>query len=151
MRVLFDTSALYKRYSAEAGRLQVMALAEQADEIYVAAHGRSEITATLNQQRHDGLLDEANYQRIMRVLAREFAEFNHLALDARVETLAIAAMEQYRLSAFGALPIGSAQAAGVDLFVTADARQAEAAQALGLNTALIIESTETGDGLSANI
>jgi predicted nucleic acid-binding protein len=36
-----------------------------------------------------------------------------------------------------ALHIGAARAARVDLFVTADRRQAQAAQALGLTTELI--------------
>jgi predicted nucleic acid-binding protein len=39
-----------------------------------------------------------------------------------------------------ALHIGTAQAARVDLFVTADKRQAAAAQAVGLKTELIEEA-----------
>ncbi|MFM9879843.1 MAG: type II toxin-antitoxin system VapC family toxin [Burkholderiaceae bacterium] len=137
MRILFDTSALYKRYSAEAGRAQVMALGEQADEICVAAHGKSEIASALNRQRHDGLIGDADYQRIMAVVTQEFFEFHYQALDSRVEALAIAAMEKSHLGAMDALHIGSAKAAGVDLFVTADKRQALAAEAVGLKTQLV--------------
>ena len=46
-------------------------------------------------------------------------------------------MEVSRLRAMDALHIGTAKAAYVDLFVTADKRQAAAAQAVGLKTELI--------------
>ena len=42
MRVLFDTSAMYKRYDNEPGRARVISLAEQADEVCVAAHCKLE-------------------------------------------------------------------------------------------------------------
>jgi predicted nucleic acid-binding protein len=67
----------------------------------------------------------------------DFASFSLLPLDARVEGLAISAMERSRLRAMDALHIASALAAKVDLFVTADRRQAAAAQTLGLKTELI--------------
>jgi len=137
MRVLFDTSALYKRYNLEAGRDRVMALAAEAREICVAAHCKAEIASALNRQRHDGLIVLDDYTRIMSVVQREFAEFNILPLDRKVEALAIAAMERARLRAMDALHIGAAQTGDVDLFVTADRKQAQAAQALGLKTELI--------------
>ena len=46
-------------------------------------------------------------------------------------------MQGKRLRAVDALHIGTAQVAGVDLFVTADRKQAAAAQASGLKTQLI--------------
>ena len=54
MRVLFDTSALYKRYNIEAGRDQVLAAGDRASEVMVAAHCKSEIASALNRSRHDG-------------------------------------------------------------------------------------------------
>ena len=54
-----------------------------------------------------------------------------------MERYAIAAMRMATLRGMDALHIGSAQAANVDLFVTADRRQAQAAQAVGLKTELI--------------
>ncbi len=46
-------------------------------------------------------------------------------------------MERTRLRAMDALHIATAQLAGVDLFVTADRRQAAAAQTAGLKTQLV--------------
>ncbi len=137
MRILFDTSALYKRYNLEAGRAQVLAAGERAQEVVVAAHCKAEIASALNRQRHDGLVNADDYSRIMQVVQDDFADFTLIAFDGRVEAHSISAMEAGRLRAMDALHIGAAQAARVDLFVTADRRQAVAAQALGLKTELI--------------
>ena len=64
----------------------------------------------------------------------DFAEFEVLPVTAEIEAFAIAAMQRTGLRAMDALHIGTAQAARVDRFVTADARQAEAAQDAGLKT-----------------
>ncbi len=137
MRILFDTSAMYKRYENEPGRARVLSLAEQATEVCVAAHCKLELMSALNRQRHDAVLEQLDYLRIMQVVRSEFAEFTVLPLDERVERLAIAAMERVRLRAMDAWHIGAAQSAQVELFVTADRRQAIAAQAAGLVTELV--------------
>jgi len=137
MRVLFDTSALYKRYNVEAGRDQVIAAGDRASEVMVAAHCKAEIASALNRNRHDGLLNADDYLQIMRAVHGDFADFTLVALDAQVEAHSISAMEKSRLRAMDALHIGAAQAARVDLFVTADRRQALAAEAVGLKTELI--------------
>ena len=137
MRVLFDPSALFKRYNRESGRDQVLAAGDRASEVMVAAHCKSEIASALNRNRHDGLLNGRDYGDIMRAIQSDFADFTLVALNVQVEAHAISAMEISRLRAMDALHIGSAQAARVDLFVTADRRQALAAQAVGLKTELI--------------
>ena len=137
MRMLFDTSALFKRYSEEAGSERVLEVSSRASEIVVAAHCKVEIASAINRQRHDGNVPDPLYAGIMADVHQDFASFSLLPLDARVESLAIAAMERSRLRGMDALHIASAQAARVDLFVTADRRQAAAAQAVGLPTELI--------------
>ena len=137
MRVLMDTSALFKRYNREPGREQMLAVSERASELVIAGHCKSEIASALNRQRHDGFATEDDYTRIMAVVKADFEGFTLFALDNRVEAYSIAAMEVSRLRAMDALHIGTAKAAYVDLFVTADKRQAAAAHAVGLKTELI--------------
>lgn len=137
MRILFDTSALYKRYNIEEGRDQVIAAGDRASEVMVAAHCKAEIASALNRNRHDGFLNADDYMQIMRDVQGDFADFTLVVLDAQVEAHSISAMEKSRLRAMDALHIGAAQAARVDLFVTADRRQALAAEAVGLKTELI--------------
>jgi len=137
MRVLMDSSALFKRYNREAGREQLLAVSERASELVIAGHCKAEIASALNRQRHDGVATEGDYARIMAVVKADFEGFTLFALDNRVEDYAIAAMEVSKLQSMDALHIETAKAAYVDLFVTADKRQAAAAQAVGLKTELI--------------
>jgi uncharacterized protein len=137
MRILFDASALYKRYNLEAGRDQVLAASERASEVVLATHCKTEIASALNRQRHDGDMSGDDYARIMHSVHQDFEDFSIHTLNAEVQAHAIAAMERTRLRAMDALHIGTAQAARVDLFVTADRRQALAAEAAGLKIELI--------------
>jgi len=137
MRIFFDTSALYKRYAEEVGRDTVVQLGQDAREVLVAAHCLTEVASALNRQKHDGFVPQADYARIMADIYADFADFTIVNLDRRVEALSIAAMEAVRLRAMEALHVGTAQSARADLFVTADRRQATAAQAVGLKTRLI--------------
>ncbi|MDO9403700.1 MAG: type II toxin-antitoxin system VapC family toxin [Polaromonas sp.] len=135
--MLMDTSALFKRYNLENGRDQVLAAGQRASELVIAGHCRAEIASALNRQRHDGVLNADDYERIMAVVTDDFKDLTVFGLDGRVESFAISAMEVSRLRTMDALHIGTAKAAHVDLFVTADRRQAAAAQAVGLKTELI--------------
>jgi uncharacterized protein len=137
MRILFDTSALYKRYNIEPGRDQVLAASARAVEVVLAAHCKAEVASALSRQRHDGDCNAQDYARIMQTVHAEFEEFTVFELDSQVEAHSISAMERTRLRAMDALHIGTAKAARVDLFVTADKRQHLAAQAAGLKTELI--------------
>ncbi len=67
----------------------------------------------------------------------DFDAYRVEALDRAVEDFAVAAMLLAPLRAMDALHIGTAQAARAHLFVTADRRQAAAAQTVGLKTELV--------------
>jgi uncharacterized protein len=136
-KVLFDTSAIAKRYRDEVGHEQVQRCLARADQVVMAAHARVEVASSLCRDLHDGATSRAELDADLQLLARDFGGFEVLPLDERIEVLAIQAMAQSRLRAMDALHIATAQAAGVDLFVTADQRQARAAEASGLKTQLI--------------
>ncbi len=136
-RILFDSSALYKRYNLERGREQVLSFFERASAVVVAAHCLTEIASAFHRQRHDGLLLDEDYDVMMERVQREFSEFEIMVLDKRVEAFAIAAMRRARLRAMDALHVGTAMASGIGLFVTADRRQADAGMAIGLATVWI--------------
>lgn len=137
MKLLFDSSALFKRYAGERGVERVSALHEKATAVVLAAHCCTEIVSALTRQWREGAFDEAEYRRIRATMRDDFDAYQIEALSRTVEDFAVAAMVQVPLRAMDALHIGSAQAARVNLFVTADPRQAAAAQAVGLKTELI--------------
>ncbi|MFM9899778.1 MAG: type II toxin-antitoxin system VapC family toxin [Polaromonas sp.] len=137
MNVLFDASALFKRYSGEAGVLRVLQLQAQATEVTAAVHCKTEVASALTRQWREGSFSDAEYDRMMTAIHADFDELTVMPLSAQAERSAIAAMRVATLRGMDALHIGTAQAARVDLFVTADKRQATAAQAMGLKTELI--------------
>ena len=137
MRILLDTTALVKRYALEPGRGRVFTLSEAASELCVAAHCKIEVLSALRRRQSEGSLDPVGVERVWLRVQEEFAEMTVVPLAGAVEAHAVAALLNTPLRGCVALHIGSAQAASVDLFVTADPRQAEAATRCGLATELI--------------
>ncbi len=137
MRVLFDTSAIAKRYRDEQGHDQVQSWLARADGVVMAAHARVEVTSSLCRDLHDGATTREDLEEDLQIVANDFAGFGVWPLDARIEALAVHAMVSSRLRAMDALHIATAQVAGVDMFITADKRQADAAQALAIPTFLV--------------
>ena len=136
-RLMFDASALTKRYASEAGHNRVLALFASASELLVAAHCKTEIASALLRRRREGRLPVAEFDRAWDAAQSDVADMTLVPLDARVERFAFAAMEQGPMRGMDALHVGSAMAARVDLFVTADKRQAQVARAMGVATELI--------------
>ncbi len=134
---MFDASALTKRYASEAGRNRVLALFASASELLVAAHCKTEVASALLRRRRDGSLPVTEFDRAWDAAQSDVADMTLVPLDARVERFAFAAMEQGPLRGMDALHVGSAMAARVDLFVTADKRQAQVARGMGVPTELI--------------
>ncbi len=137
MKVLFDTSAIAKRYRDEQGHDLVQQWLARADGVVMAAHARVEVASSLCRDLHDGATTRADLDADLQILMRDFDGFEVLALDERIAALSIQAMAASRLRAMDALHIATAQVAGVDMFVTADRRQAQAAQALAIPTFLV--------------
>jgi predicted nucleic acid-binding protein len=137
MNILFDASAAFKRYSGEAGFQRVVQLQQQSQLVTAAAHCKTEVASALTRQWREGLFSDDEYERMLAAINFDFDEQNVQPVTAQIERLAIAAMRIAPLRGMDALHIGTAQGARVDLFVTADRKQAAAARALGLQTELI--------------
>ena len=137
MHVLFDTSAIFKRYSGESGAARVRIIQGQSVRVTAAAHCKTEVASALTRQWRAGLFSDAEYARVLLEISNDFAALRVMPIDEQIENFAIGAMRLSPLRAMDALHIGTAQLAMVDLFVTADRRQATAAQMAGLRTELI--------------
>jgi len=137
MKLLVDTSALFKRFVNEAGQGDVEAVIAQADSLVVAPHCKLELLSAALRLRREGRLDAAGWQNVCSEIDGSLAEVEVLPLTPSLERLAIRALEAAPLRAMDALHVAGAAMARVDLFVTADRRQAAAAKAFGLTTQLI--------------
>ena len=137
MKILFDTSALLKRYLPESGREAVLALVAQAMPLVAAPHCKVELYSALNRLRRETQASNASYRDTCAEVERNFDEMQIVPMSASVERSAIRALEASAMRGMDALHVGAALSAGVDLFVTADVRQFNGAQALGLNATLL--------------
>ena len=140
MKILFDTSALLKRYLPESGREAVLTLVAGATQTVAAPHCKIELYSALMRVRRETQASEAHYRDTCAEVERNFSDMEVLPLSASVERHAIRALEASAMRGMDALHVGAALAASVDLFVTADIRQFNGAQALGLNATLLKEA-----------
>lgn len=137
MKIMFDTSALFKRYLAEAGQEQIAQIFDRATMVALAPHCRIELMATVARTLREGRISTADGERVAFELAEDLKEWEVLPLSAPVEQASLRALAAAALRGMDALHVGAALVARVGLFVTADIRQAQAAQALGLPTELV--------------
>ena len=137
MNILFDASAFFKRYSGESGVNRVLELQASASAVTAAVHCKTEVASALTRQWREGAFCNDEYERVLANIHADFDELAVMPLSSQAERYAIAAMRLASLRGMDALHIGTAQAARVDLFVTADKRQAATAQTVGLKTELI--------------
>lgn len=137
MKILFDTSALLKRYLPESGREAVLRLVASATTAVAAPHCKLELYSALNRVRRETQASETSYRDTCAEVERNFSDMEVLPLSASVERFAIHALGVSAMRGMDALHVGAALAARVDLFVTADIRQFNSAQALGLKATLL--------------
>ena len=137
MKIMLDTSALFKRYLAEAGQEQIAQIFERATMVALAPHCRIELMATVARTLREGRISTADGERVAVELGEDLKEWEVLPLSAPVEQASLRALAAAALRGMDALHVGAALVARVGLFVTADIRQAQAAQALGLPTELV--------------
>lgn len=132
MRVFFDSSAFVKRYVSENGTQAVLEWCERATEIGLSGIALPEIISTFCRLRREGKIDETQYQQLKSLLITDIQDAEICNLTPAVLTHAISSLETNRLRGMDAIHIGSALALKVDVFISGDNRQIEAATQAGL-------------------
>ncbi|HJW68263.1 MAG TPA: type II toxin-antitoxin system VapC family toxin [Candidatus Binatia bacterium] len=132
----FDTSALVKRYVVEEGSLHVRRLLRRYGVISSAVF-HVEIGSALRRRKTEGRLSAAALKRVLDRIRSDAASWSLVAVADEVLALARDRVLQHPLRSLDAIHLASAESIrreGVVLpFVTADARQAAAARAVGLD------------------
>ena len=137
MKILFDTSALLKRYLPEKGREALLQWVAKARPAVAAPHCKTELYSALNRVRRETSGTDSAYRETCEEVERNFSEMMVVPFSPQVERSAIQALEMAPMRAMDALHVAAAVNAGVDLFVTADIRQYQGAQAFGLKAMLL--------------
>jgi uncharacterized protein len=138
----FDTSALVKRYVDEAGRREVLRLLRRYD-VVTSAILTVELRSALRRRVAERTLDEERVPEILTRLVAERGFWALIGVSSDVLSVAETLVATHPVRALDAIHIASAQlfAARIALpdliFVSADARQAAAAGAVGMTTKTI--------------
>lgn len=137
MRVYFDSSAFAKRCIEEAGSAEVLAWCDRADDLALSVIAIPELISAFCRLQREGRLAAAQYHAIKRDLLADIEDALICETTAEVVQHAVRALETHPLRGMDAIHIGAARACAADVFVSADARQCQAAGGLGLEVVVL--------------
>jgi len=132
-----DSSAFAKRYIREAGSAEVLDWCNRASELALSGIALAEIVAAFCRLRREGLMSYQEYQRLKSELLEDIRDVAVCDLTPVVIGASLRSLERSAIRGMDAIHIGSAISVGASVFITADRRQCEAAQAAGLESRLI--------------
>ena len=132
MRVFFDTSAFVKRYVEEPGTGEVIEICGNAEELVLSIICIPEMISTLNRLLRDGKLSADAYRKTRDTIFRETEDAQICYITPDVVARTIRCLENNPPRAMDALHLGCALSAEVELFVSSDQRQLDAANREGL-------------------
>jgi len=134
MRVFFDTSAFVKRYIHETGTDAVLKWCDQATEIVLSGTALPEVISAFCRLHREARITDMQYRQLKSLLLADVEDAAICDLTPAVLAVAISSLEKNALRGMDAIHIGSAVALKVDVFISADKRQRDAAAQMGLRT-----------------
>ena len=136
MRVFFDSSAFVKRYVREEGTDVVLSWCDQTTELCLSGIALPEIVSAFCRLLREDLVSPVQYRHLKTMLMADISDAAICDLTPEVIRQSIISLEKNVLRGMDAIHLGSALALNVDLFVSADARQCDAATQAGLRVVL---------------
>ena len=133
MRLFFDTSAFIKRYVDEPGSERVLDLTSRAEELGLSVIILPESISTLTRLLRENRITVADYRALKELLLIDLEAADLCELTSSVLEYTISCLEHSPLRAMDAIHVGSALVYRPDLFISADRRQLEAAERVGLS------------------
>jgi len=137
MKVFLDSSALAKKYIAEKGSERIMALWQEAEDIFLSILCVPEVLSACNRLRREKKLDQRGYQAIKDGFFRDLEDTNLINVVPTIIAGAVSCLEGGTMRTLDAIHVASAMSIASELFVTSDPRQAEGARAMKLQTELV--------------
>lgn len=132
MRVYFDSSAFAKRYLDESGTDVVLAWCERAEELALSVIAIPELISAFCRLRRERRLTDGQYQDIRLALMDDIRDALICDTSAHVIQYAVKVLENHALRGMDAIHVGAALLCEAEVFLSADARQCQAARAHGL-------------------
>lgn len=132
MRVFFDSSAFVKRYVREEGTDVVLSWCDVATELCLSGIALPEIVSAFCRLLREDLVSPVQYRHLKTMLMADISDAAICDLTPEVIRQSIISLEKNVLRGMDTIHLGSALALNVELFVSADARQCDAATQAGL-------------------
>ena len=133
--IYLDTSALVKRYVAEAGAKMVRRMFLGTEPLATSALSYAEYFSALNRKRRENALSRAAYRELARAFEADWTRLQVVQLTESVLRSARRLLERHELRAGDAVQLASALAMAGSVavrFASADRRLAAAAAQQGL-------------------
>jgi predicted nucleic acid-binding protein len=137
VRVFFDSSALVKRYVDEAGTADVLAWCDRATELALSVIAIPELISAFRRLVREQRISESQYAGLKADFLADLADAIICDTSPQVVQRSIDAIEVVPLRGMDAVHIGAALVSGADIFISADARQAAAAERFGLKVVAV--------------
>ena len=132
MRIVFDASALVKRYIAEKDTDRVLDLCSRAEQIVLSTVCVLEILSAMNRLVQENHLSRRRYNALKGKLAADVTQATLLDITQAVLAGTIQVLEKTSLRTLDAIHVATALEVSCDLFASADRRQCAAAAKMGL-------------------
>jgi hypothetical protein len=125
-----------KRYVREEGTDIVLSWCDQATELCLSGIALPEIVSAFCRLLREDRVSPVEYRHLKTMLMADISDAAICDLTPEVIRQSIISLEKNVLRGMDAIHLGSALALNVDLFVSADARQCDAATQAGLRVVL---------------
>lgn len=137
MNVFFDSSAWVKRYIDEKGSEQVEEIGQEAEHVTLSILGIPEVISAFGRLYREGKISQKKFKKLQGALYSDIEDVQLINITMEVISTTVQLIRQYPLRTLDALHIACAKAGEADLLITADQRQAKAAEGIGLKTLLV--------------
>jgi uncharacterized protein len=132
MKVFLDSSAFAKRFLNESGSEEVFTKCENAEEVVLSAIAGAEVISAISRLKRQQKISMDQFLEIKKHLLTEMTFCKIVQIDENVLSKTIEYLEKLSLRTLDAIHLACAIEACVDLFITADLKQAEGARSVGL-------------------
>lgn len=137
MNIFFDSSAWAKRYIAEKGSDEIESICLKAENVTLSILCIPEIISAFTRLKREGKVTLNQYKQLQKSLYKDIEDVRLINISLEIISYAVNLIKKYPLRTLDALNIACAKFGKVDLFITSDYRQSEAAKGIDLQVELI--------------
>jgi len=137
LKTLFDSSSFVKYYLDETGSSEVRELFSLSKGIFFSSILLVEVYSTIGRGLRMDILTKSQYEVYRKLIQKDISALIRVGINVEIWEISRILTMTYNLRAMDAIHIASAAYANVDLFVTSDKRQYEAARSAKIESRFI--------------